>query len=95
MTGAKEPWGELSEPWVRAFAKAHRLSPRETQLLQLLMAGRVETAELALLMDIQPGSVKKLFEQIYAKTRTTSRAALVLAVLRHHYGTPPEPQQNS
>ena len=87
MGGAKNTSSVFDEAWLRAYAATHRLAPRETELLTLLMRGYVETAELALLMDIKPGSIKQLFRQIFAKTRTTSRTDLVLSVLRHHFAT--------
>ena len=78
---------QFDETWAEEFATAHGLTPRETELLKLLIAGRLETAELALLLDVSPGTIKGKLRTIYLRTGTHSKAELILAVLRHHFGS--------
>jgi DNA-binding CsgD family transcriptional regulator len=69
---------EDSSPSERAalFARAHGLSSRESELLDLLVRGR-ETQDLARLMFLSRHTVQDHLKSIFAKTAVHSRRALL------------------
>ncbi len=72
---------ENSTPTDRAdlFAAAHALTPRETQLLLLLLTG-LDTRHLARRMALSEHTVQDHLKSIFSKTATASRAALVARI---------------
>lgn len=69
---------EATAPDDRAdlFARAHGLSPRETQLLHLVRAG-LDTAQLAARLHVSANTVQDHLKSVFAKTGTRSRSVLV------------------
>ncbi len=85
--GSQSEWDiavtiEDSSPAQRAdmFARAHALSPREGELLGLLVTGH-DTRELARLMLLSEHTVQHHLKSIFAKTSTHSRRTLVSRTL--------------
>lgn len=63
------------------FARAHKLSAREQQVVQLLAAGAT-TAEIADRLVISPGTVTRHLNRIYAKVGVQTRTQLTARVLK-------------
>jgi DNA-binding CsgD family transcriptional regulator len=70
-----------SEGNLPQFVRAHHLSPREHQLVQLLVAGATNP-EIADRLVISPGTVTRHLNRIYAKVGVQTRTQLIALVLR-------------
>ena len=64
------------------FSRAFGLSPRETELVGLVVAGQ-ESTEIAARMFVSPHTVQDHLKSVFAKTSTRSRRALVSLVRGH------------
>ncbi|MEE4272604.1 MAG: LuxR C-terminal-related transcriptional regulator [Thermoanaerobaculales bacterium] len=64
---------------VRDFAKLNKLSPREHEVLRLLVRG-YDTAGLAEQLSISPHTVRDHLKNVYRKTSTRSRSELLRAI---------------
>jgi DNA-binding CsgD family transcriptional regulator len=64
---------------VPAETRAPSLTPRQTELLRLVAAGR-STAQIAELLSLSPGTVRKHLENIFERLGVTSRTAAVMRV---------------
>jgi DNA-binding NarL/FixJ family response regulator len=58
------------------FARACGLSPRETQLLQLLLSG-ADTHDLAGRMVLSENTIQDHLKSIFTKTGTTTRRSVI------------------
>jgi DNA-binding CsgD family transcriptional regulator len=66
----------VMQPGAAAAAEPAELTSREAQILQLVAAGRTNTA-IARTLDVSPRTIAKHLEHIYRKLGVTSRAAAV------------------
>ena len=73
----------IEETHVRAFAKHHRLSPRETEMALLVARGLESNADLGAALDVTTATAQRMAHDIYAKTRTSSKFGLFRAMLNH------------
>lgn len=73
---------------VEVFARAHGLSPRERELLDVL-AGGVDTADAAAHLFITPNTVQDHLKSVFAKAGVHSRRELLSRVL----GASPTPRE--
>ncbi|MBI5507208.1 MAG: response regulator transcription factor [Deltaproteobacteria bacterium] len=64
---------------LEAFCRQHALSPRETQLLTLALAG-FDNAELATRLGCRPGTIKTYWRRLLAKTHCASQRHVIAAV---------------
>jgi DNA-binding CsgD family transcriptional regulator len=67
-------------------------TPREQQVLNLLIEGIVSTKDLSRALGIAPGTVKVHVHSICLKTGTNNKTAIVARLLReqHEEELPPE-----
>lgn len=72
-------------PFVGAFAARHRLSPRETRLLELAVEG-VTNKEAAEVLGCSVGTIATYWQRIFAKTEQRSQRDVVAAILRESGG---------
>jgi DNA-binding CsgD family transcriptional regulator len=73
--------GKLEKNLAHAPVGDDRLSAREREVLQWLAQGK-SNAEIALLLDIRPATVKKHLANLYAKLGVENRHAATLLALR-------------
>jgi DNA-binding CsgD family transcriptional regulator/PAS domain-containing protein len=71
--------GRPPDHLVGVFAAHHRLSPREREVLRLLVQGH-DTAGLADRLGISPHTVRDHLKNVFRKTSTRSRSELLSAV---------------
>ena len=76
-----------AESHLPQFAQTHRLSPREQQIVQQILAGATNS-QIADRLLISPGTVTRHLNRIYAKTRVQSRTQLTALILADQ---PPRP----
>ncbi len=74
-----QPVSSLPEQRLDAFADTHQLSPREHEVMQLLLEGLTTTA-IADRLSISRHTVRDHLKHLYRKTETRSRAELVSLV---------------
>lgn len=65
-------------PSIQAFAKAHELTPREQEVLQLILTKDGTTKELAKELMISERVCQRYLTSIYDKTGTNSKVGLIL-----------------
>ncbi|MEQ1503646.1 MAG: LuxR C-terminal-related transcriptional regulator [Myxococcota bacterium] len=73
--GASTAWLVLAEP-TSDGAHRHRLTPRQSELLDLLAQG-LTNAEVADALGVRPGTVKTMLERLYRRAGVRTRGALV------------------
>ncbi len=71
---------KLSEESRNELTVEYRLSPREAELLDLILEGVDSNAKLAARMGIATGTVKQYVHVLFAKFRVTSKVGLIVAV---------------
>jgi len=71
---------ERSEPISPAALSAIGLSPREVDVVGLLVAGRSNN-EIAAALSISPHTVKRHLEKVYSKLGVSSRAEVIARAL--------------
>jgi len=74
-----QPVSPVTEQRLDSFADAHQLSPRELEVMQLLLEGLTTTA-IADRLSISRHTVRDHLKHLYRKTETRSRAELVSLV---------------
>ncbi len=72
---------------VYRFAAAHKLTPRETELLSATVAG-FERIELAVELGISLNTLKYQARSIISKAHATSVEEIALRILRNHHRSP-------
>lgn len=68
---------------VNEFASSFGLSPRETEVFDLLTNKIVHFKEIAQHLKLSPSTVNNHFKSIFEKTKTNSKSELLAAFLRH------------
>ena len=71
---------KLSEASRNEIKAEYRLSPRELELLDLILEGVDSNAKLAERMHLRTGTVKQYMHVLLAKFRVSSKVGLVVAV---------------
>ncbi|MEK7356574.1 MAG: LuxR C-terminal-related transcriptional regulator [Bdellovibrionota bacterium] len=66
---------------VRAFCERHQLTPRESEILALLVEGVVRIKEVALKLKLSPNTVNNHVNSIFMKTRTRSKSQVLAELL--------------
>ncbi|HCO92968.1 MAG TPA: hypothetical protein DIU00_03300 [Phycisphaerales bacterium] len=72
---------ELTPNQLEQIRKQYRLSPRETQIVDLILRGYDSNAEIALVLDITDGTAKQYVHDLYGKTQTSSKLRLALKII--------------
>ena len=72
---------ELTPNQLEQIRKQYRLSPRETQIVDLILRGYDSNADIALALDITVGTARQYIHDIYGKTQTRSKLRLALKVI--------------
>ena len=67
----------VSKRQFNLLAADYALSPRQKEIMRLLLSGVDSTDEIASRLGIRPGTVHIHFGRIYAKTHRASRAQLM------------------
>ena len=76
-----QPVGSDFAVRVNAFASSYRLSPREQEVVQLLVQGQT-TVAMADQLGISPHTVRDHLKHLYRKTETGSRSELLGLISR-------------
>lgn len=76
-----QPQGSEPAARVEAFCSTHNLSPRETEVVELLAEG-LTTVAMAERLGISPHTVRDHLKNLYRKTGTNSRSELLGLVSR-------------
>ncbi len=71
---------KLTEESRKELTREYRLSPREAQLVDLILEGVDSNAELGERLGIQPGTAKQYLHVLYAKLGVNSKTKLIVAV---------------
>lgn len=66
---------------VRAFCERSQLTPRESEILALLVEGVVRIKDVALKLKLSPNTVNNHVNSIFMKTRTRSKSQVLAEVL--------------
>lgn len=80
------PAGSESEARIDAFSSSHGLSPREHEVVLLLLQGLTTTA-MADQLGISPHTVRDHIKHLYRKTETRSRSELLGLISRSRRST--------
>jgi DNA-binding CsgD family transcriptional regulator len=72
---------ELSGKQLALIRKAYRLSPRETQMVDLIMRGVERNEDIAFALEVSVLTAKTYVRDLHAKFRTGSKLQLALRVL--------------
>lgn len=71
---------KLSKDSRDELIRDYRLSPREVELLELILEGTDSNAQLARRMGIKVGTVKQYLHVLFAKFGVSSKVALIVGV---------------
>jgi len=71
---------KLTNEQLDALRRAYRLAPRETQVLDLLVAGTSSNGEIARRLGTTEDAVKAAFRTLYLKMRVQGKTAVILLV---------------
>lgn len=69
------------EAEITAFCKAHRLTPRESEVVGVLAEGVVRIKDIAERLDLSPNTVNNHVNSIFLKTKTRSKSQLLAMLL--------------
>jgi DNA-binding CsgD family transcriptional regulator len=72
---------ELTAKQLRQIKETYRLSPRETQIVELIVQGVESNAAIAARLGVTPSTAQRYVHDLYAKMRVNSKLAVVLAIL--------------
>ena len=68
---------KITEKQLEKFCKKYRLSPRESQILKLIIDGVDSNAEIAKHNGSKIGTVRQQMHDIFAKVRVSSKVKLI------------------
>jgi len=71
---------QLTQVQLDAIKKQYRLSPRETQIVELILKGVDSNAEIAKNLDLSTGTVKQYVHVLFARFHINSKTNLVLKI---------------
>ena len=66
-----------------SYAKANNLTPREMDIVRLLLEKVVSVEGIAKKLGVSPNTVKNHFQKIFQKTRTNAKAELLAAFIQY------------
>lgn len=72
---------ELTGKQLAAIRKAYKLSPRETQIVELIMRGVERNQDIALCLDVSVLTAKMYVHRMHTKFHTRTKLQVALAVL--------------
>jgi DNA-binding CsgD family transcriptional regulator len=72
----------ITKQELQALRRAFRLSPRETELLGLILAGVNADKDLAERLGVTVGTAKQMLQRLFIKVGHSNKLALALAALR-------------
>lgn len=68
---------------LRVFARAHGLTNREAEVLQVLVEGTVSAVQIAERLGLSRNTVHNHIGNIFRRTRTHSKASVLACVIHH------------
>ncbi|MFC5700187.1 helix-turn-helix transcriptional regulator [Cohnella faecalis] len=71
---------KVNYSFILAQSKPYLLSPRETQIVYLLMQGQSCT-QIAICLDISSNTVRTLVKRVYLKMNVSSKTAMIIKIL--------------
>ena len=71
---------KLSQKGLDTLRKNFRLSPRQAEVINILLSGKVTTREIAEELKVTPGAARQFIYQIHTKMRTESKGQLLVRV---------------
>jgi len=72
---------ELTQKQLEQVRKHYRLSPRETQIVDLILRGIDSNAEIARIIGISTGTVKQYTHVLFAKVKAESKLSLAMKII--------------
>ena len=72
---------ELTAKQLEQVRKQYRLSPRETQIVELILQGVESNAEIAEKLNVTVLSAKRYVHDLYAKIGTSTKLSVALIVI--------------
>jgi DNA-binding CsgD family transcriptional regulator len=85
MEPCDDPPFPLSEERWGTIAAALKLSPRQKEIVELILRNQSDK-QIALAVGIKQGTLRTQMERIFDRTGTASRLSLVLLILRISHG---------
>jgi len=71
---------QLTQKQLEQIKNQYRLSPRETQIVELILKGVDSNAEIAKNLDLSTGTVKQYVHVLFARFHINSKTNLVLKI---------------
>jgi len=72
---------ELTQKQLEQVRKHFRLSPRETQIVDLILRGIDSNAEIARIIGISTGTVKQYTHVLFAKVKAELKLSLAMKII--------------
>ena len=72
---------ELTQKQLEQVRKQYRLSPRETQIVDLILRGADSNEKLTNILKLHIGTTRRYVHDVYAKTQTSSKLSLALKII--------------
>jgi len=72
---------ELTINQLEQIKKQYRLSPRETQIVDLILKGIDSNAEIARIIGISTGTAKQYAHVLFAKVKAESKLSLAMKIV--------------
>jgi len=71
---------QLTQKQLDSIKKQYRLSPRETQIVELILEGVDSNAEIAKRLGLSTGTVKQYVHVLFARFYINSKTNLVIKI---------------
>ena len=72
---------QLTQKQLEQIKKQYRLSPRETQIVDLILQGVDSNAEIAKRIGISTGTIKQYTHVLFAKVQAESKLTLAMKIV--------------
>ena len=72
---------QLTKKQLDAIKEQYKLSPRETQIVELILKGVDSNAEIAENLGLSTGTVKQYVHVLFARFHINSKTKLVLTIV--------------
>jgi len=72
---------QLTQKQLEQIKKKYRLSPRETQIVELILQGVDSNAEIAKRLGVTVLSAKRYVHDLYSKIGTSSKLSVALTII--------------